>query len=97
MNWANRIKRAKANGGRFTAEDCKLANNWVTCACGEQDPRIPARHYEADSMPDDSELARFGYDFHNVVVDNKPYAAERILSRIETRAGEILVELGHTR
>ena len=40
MNWHERIARGIRHGG-FTGKDKSLAANWVTCACGNQDPRIP--------------------------------------------------------
>jgi hypothetical protein len=40
MTWNERIDRAEKLG-YFLESDGELAIRWVTCACGEQDNRIP--------------------------------------------------------
>jgi hypothetical protein len=51
-NWHERIQEAEERGG-FTGGDYDLANSWTTCACGEQDPRIP--RYGCAALPEETE------------------------------------------
>ena len=92
MNWADRIALARDTGS-FTDDDCTLAHDWVTCACGEQDPRIPRDNVERH--PHDTEIADYGFDFCNAVENNRPDDAAEILGKIETRATQILTDLGY--
>jgi len=92
MNWTQRIEAAKARDGIFTMEDRRLSSKWVTCACGEQDPRIPRRP-ELNNIPMDTELRNYGVEFCNAVYRNNPGAAAKVLGCIETRAAQILSDL----
>lgn len=89
MNWNERIEAARANGG-FTIADTELAGSWVTCACGEQDSRIPHSYY---GMPLDNKLSEYGISFCCAVVDNIFDVASELLAKIETRATQILSDL----
>jgi hypothetical protein len=96
MTWWERIEAAEARG-RFTEADELLAADWVTCACGEQDDRIP-RHgggsYRfAAGRPYDETLALLGRDFYQAVKRNNASYARRVLTRIEARSAKILAEL----
>lgn len=92
MNWHQRIAAARERG-TFLARDTKLAGDWATCACGEQDPRIP-RYAALDDSPAplDDELENLGLDFLTAVEENSFDEAESVLARIEHRATEILAE-----
>lgn len=96
LTWIERIRAAEARG-MFTQEDRNLAQSWVTCACGQQDPRIP-RHKEAGDYisigePKDAELARLGMQFAGDVEDDEIDLARITLDLIEHRAREILKAL----
>ncbi len=95
MNWHERIDAAEKRGS-FTDEDQDLANNWVTCPCGEQDPRIPRAEsaFHSCGMPLDDELADLGADFSDAVDDNDFIYCRTLLGEIEVRAAIILKEIG---
>lgn len=88
MTWHERIERAKMFGG-FTREDVDLSLNWTTCACGEQDPRIPRRK---DGTPWDDDLTIYGAMFHDFVKTNRMDLAERMLEDIERQAVKVIEE-----
>lgn len=91
MNWHERIERAR-EAGWFSNDDWRLARNYVTCACGEQDPRIPRN--ELTGQPIDDELAILGMDFYDNVTDGEIDRAGEVLAKIEIRAAEILEGMG---
>lgn len=86
--WEDRIIEARERG-HFTVEDCKLAGDWVTCACGQQDPRI-AR--DSDGAPVDKQLMNRGCDFFAAVRADDFDEAAALLDEIEKRAAEVLSE-----
>jgi hypothetical protein len=98
--WTERIEDAEIYGS-FTLVDIKAAGTWVTCACGEQDTRIPrapvnADTYEADTYeyaPLDPTLRKLGMDFYAAVGHHDTVAARRILRAIEARAAVIVAGL----
>lgn len=85
--WWEAIATARANGGDFTPEDVRRAASWVSCACGEQDPRIPRKK---DGAPVDDVLERLGCDFNAWVVAGKPDKAAEVLVSIERRVAVLL-------
>ena len=94
MTWHERIEQAKARRAAglpkdewFTTDDKNRAGDYVTCACGEQDPRIPRM---ADGQPLDAELAVTGAYFSGEVSICDIEEAERCLAQIEARAAEVL-------
>jgi hypothetical protein len=94
MKWRTRIDRAEKRG-RHTKADFICAGRWVTCACGEQDPRIPRvpKGFFEESAPSDGELRALGTQFYQAVLAND-YTEERyLLSLIERRASQILAEI----
>lgn len=88
MNWEERIKIAEACGA-FTKEDRSAADNWVTCACGEQDPRIERDWVDA---PLDPALFTLGEDFMEAVDRDDFDGARQTLRLIEARAAELIAE-----
>ena len=105
MNWFERIAAAQERG-YFTALDKDLANDWVTCACGEQDPQIP--RYKVHTLaprpgristcsrraePVDQPLFELGLAFAEHVEANDFTMASEVLAAIEQRAAEVLKEL----
>jgi len=91
MNWHDRIARAERAGG-FSIDDRALAESWVTCACGEQDPRIP-RCEEDGFAPVDEKLRCLGLMFADDVGHRNIERARRTLLLIDKRADEILKAL----
>ncbi len=92
--WERRIAEAKRRG-RFTEEDRALAAKWVTCACGEQDSRIPRRP-DSDSPlggpyePKDARLRALGNEFYLAVDIDDFRTAGAVLEKIELRAFQVL-------
>lgn len=87
MSWYRRIRQAERSGG-FSAGDRDLAADWTTCACGEQDERIP--RFKDGKRPRDKKLSDTGIDF-NAAVQTDDFARARVaLWQIENRAAEIL-------
>ena len=87
-------KRRKAAGRTpFTKDNVRLAEDWVTCACGKQDWRIPrfVRSYQNGS-PVDSEMQRWGMDFMVSVRGQDPNKAGEALAQVERRAIELIKE-----
>jgi hypothetical protein len=98
MTWWDRIAAAEARffgtdcQPAFTYEDKEAASDWVTCACGEQDARIP-REPGLSRRPADDALADLGMDFYAAVIRQDPFEARAVLVKIEHRVAEILAEL----
>ena len=91
--WGERIIKAEKRG-RFTLKDHKLAEDWQTCACGEQDNRIPRGNKGASpARPDDSRLACLGGDFYMYVSRSMVSLAANTLVKIEKRAAEVLAQV----
>lgn len=68
----------------------KLAQGWVTCACGNQCIIIP-RNY--NGVPKDEELKRLGNQFSWAVTDRKRTKALVILGWIEERSQQLINEI----
>ena len=85
--WDLRIRAAEARGS-FTEDDRRRATDWVTCACGQQDPRIP--RYESGG-PVDEQLDTFGLDFAMAVRADNMAGARSLLAKIESRARAVLM------
>jgi hypothetical protein len=92
--WWKRIELAEKRG-RFTPEDVTKASDWVTCACGRQDKRIPRHlHYTGQpTRPVDFELQKLGMCFDKAVQANNFDWARHTLLAIETRAAQVLEEV----
>lgn len=91
--WWKAIEDAKKRG-HFTGAQIAMSADWQTCACGKQDKRIPrgGNHWN-ESAPDDDALAQLGLDFCNAIESGEPFLASDILSKIETRAAQILARV----
>ena len=84
-------KRVAVGEYAFTRQERHLASQWVTCACGQLDSRIPLRDPdEPECGPKDNELARLGVQFSLEVGRHDIDAAELTLAKIDMRASEIL-------
>jgi hypothetical protein len=90
MNWHERIEAAEKRG-EFTSDDRKRAYEWVDCACGEQDKRIPRNK---DGEPMDNTLSELGAFFADAVDCDDFDAAADYLQEIEHRAAQSLAEIG---
>jgi hypothetical protein len=91
MRWDVIIKEARLRGF-FTGAQRQLASSWVTCACGEQDPRIPR---SCKGRPIDRKLIYLGNNFSIAVADNMYDLAEQVLVQIEIRSRRVLLDLGY--
>lgn len=81
-NWWKRIAAAEKRGS-FLDRDIEDSGEWVTCACGAQDPKIPR---DLDGSPIDRKLEDLGLQFCDAVADDNPKAATATLKKIEKRA-----------
>lgn len=92
-NWFVRIAEARERGV-FTDQDKLDAADWTTCACGEQDPRIPRVGNTASDLyrPEDKLFAQLGVNFYFAVNRDEFDDAEKTLHAIERRATEVLQE-----
>lgn len=88
--WSERIDEAEWRGA-FTQEDRDLSAEWVTCACGQQDPRIP--RFPRSFVPQDMVLRDLGGAFCAAVMGNEFRKARRCLVSIERRVSEVLAAL----
>ena len=86
--WGKRIIHIEETG-KMLVEWLDEAWGWQTCACGEQDERIPRNE---DGCPFDEQLRRDGVEFPLYLQSNIVEAA-RCLIRIEERAAEVLKEV----
>lgn len=82
-------KRQAAGKPAFTANEIERAGDWVTCACGKQDKRIP--RYEGE--PRDGLIRLLGYRFGHDVEMGCVNEAKRNLARIEARAAVLIAEI----
>lgn len=68
----------------------KLAQDWVTCACGNQCDIIPRND---DGDPKDWELTTLGYAFFKHIESRRIDDAKQILKAIEKRSAYLIDEL----
>jgi len=87
----NAIKRKDEGRVPFTREHDRRAMNWVTCACGQQDPRL----HDEDGRPRDPELEILACTFAGYVDEagGDPRQAMETLLEIEARAVVLLAEM----
>lgn len=83
--------RKKKGLPAFTYAHAAKAGDWQTCACGEQDPRIPRGHWGG---PLDDTLDELGMQFYRAVTTDSTNLATRTLLAIEKRAAEVLAQVG---
>ena len=83
--WGKAIIKAEIKG-EFSKHHNLMANDWPTCACGKNDPRL----MDGDDGPYDSELRELGLDFGLYIDDDDFFAAASCLLSIEKRAITLL-------
>lgn len=92
--WWKVIEAAKARKQRglqaFTPLQRARAAEWTTCACGEQDAKIPRY---TNGVPVDDPLGILACDFSQAVGIGDVKAATSLLRAIEKRAAEVLREI----
>ncbi len=93
--WTKVIERAKKRKKKglepFTDYQRDLSEEWVTCACGKQDARIPRDHLGLNrGAPLDDRLRHLGNIFCCHVTDGEVVKAGRTLKAIEHRAFQVL-------
>jgi len=66
----------------------RLAENWVTCACGNQCSALPRR---ATNEPEDYKLKHYGTEFTDAILAREVEVARFYLDAIETRSSELLI------
>lgn len=91
----------------FTREDIGKAYDWVDCACGKQDPRIPRYSQEEwlrlekthpnnnkyTNAPKDRVLFNLGMQFAEAVENDEVSVARIILDKIERRSALLLLRI----
>lgn len=87
--WARRVKFAKEKSV-FCESDRDMARHWPTCAVGEGMARLASQAKQEEFRLNRGcffarykVLSSLGYEFHNLVDADKPYAAETALTRID--------------
>lgn len=94
FDWNDFLRRAVA-GEILTNEEhldaCRLAHDWVTCACGNQCASIPRSN--GSGMPEDEELSNLGALFYSLIDDMEWDCAISTLSSIESRSAELLAQM----
>ena len=95
-HWGDIIIRAEKRG-MFTTEELAQAAHWQTCACGQQDSRIPRWDEDMTTgggvtagAPVDVELATLGEAFYQSVFHHDFTEAAKTLVQIEARAEVVL-------
>ncbi len=91
-HWGERIIAAEDAGRTVpTQEELRDSAEWMTCACGMQDPRIPR---DKEGRPNDTELRELGGQFYGCWFEPTEFVkAAQTLIAIEKRAGEVLAEV----
>lgn len=96
FNWNWFLLKARMGLYPFGApEAVKIrAQDWVTCACGNQCAAIP-RHDEECllGVPCDHDLKMHGIDFFQAVSAREWKTAMKVLKAIEKRSAELLAAL----
>lgn len=87
--WWKVINRAIKNEEEFTEVEKLRSSVWISCACGEQDDRIPRSR---EGEPLDKTLQSFGLDFYDAVGMNDPKEAMNVLIKIEHRAAIVIAK-----
>ena len=93
--WGIRIVESEGNTF-FSLVDRFESDDWITCACGEQDPRL---HRKRDTnigikdSPLDNKLYKYGMDFTDAVHADNFLEAAQILVKIEERAAQLLSKM----
>ena len=83
-------KAAGKPGPYFIQRQMDKANDWVTCACGKQDPRIPRKSWLRSFAPEDDRLRVLGLLFAEYLDIDNPEGALKCLEKIERRSAKIL-------
>lgn len=68
----------------------RLADNWVTCACGNQCDIIPKRY---DGAPVDRLLRFYGVEFFIYIRGEDKNSAIEVLKKIEERSAILIKEI----
>ena len=68
----------------------ELAQEWVTCACGNQCSIIPR---DSIGAPIDEGLADLGVDFSDHIIQRNVELSKETLLKIEKRSAELILEL----
>tara|TARA_R110000782_G_scaffold21033_5_gene56745 strand:+ start:2039 stop:2353 length:315 start_codon:yes stop_codon:yes gene_type:complete len=80
--WGERIIDSEYRG-KFSRVDIKRANNWETCAIGENTSDVKVSE---DGEPDDKDLTDLGNEFHTAVWMQDFLEAASLLVQIEKAA-----------
>lgn len=95
-NWRDVIEEARKRGG-FTDAEKDRAADWLSCACGRLDPRIPKWKTDGKvalaGAPKDPSLRALGVDFSVNVYYSYFGEASSTLDLIEKRERVLLAEL----
>jgi hypothetical protein len=90
MNWNEFLNKTEYTEAMLQTA-YNLASDWVTCACGKQDKRIP--RYQ-DGKPRDIELCLYGIQFNRLIA--KMYYRPLHFAEAKQSAKEIKQRLTYT-
>ena len=102
IDWYKELKEVKPDTNRL-CDLSAMADNWITCACGNACKVIP-RNFKENDRPDDPELANLGIDFAHYLTlmdqedEEKEFeqyraAAIKVLDQIEARSATLVNEI----
>jgi hypothetical protein len=105
INWTEELEDPPVRDGQRYNALRAAAFSWVTCACGQQDERIPrieTPDEESDfalpmGAPKDKVLRELGNFFYDAVRDSHWSEAKRLLAQIETRTETLIKEFHETK
>jgi hypothetical protein len=90
FDWNKFLENPPEKGSEEHLDACDLAEDWVTCACGNLCDIIPRSTL---GRPLDDKLESLGIDFNNSVQDARYDVGKETLAKIEKRSEEIIKEL----
>lgn len=89
FNWNEFLNKENISEEEWIEAE-ELAENWVTCACGNQCDVIPRDYF---GEPKDWELFELGHNFAKVIESKNISSAKEILKGIEERSAYLINEL----
>ena len=82
MNWDARLTRAEERG-EFSPKDKRLAQQWTTCAVGENRGRYDESPSQMEATPRADGLDSLGCTFYGAISRDNIFAARAIYDRIQ--------------
>lgn len=93
FNWNKFLNQEEINENEWLNAE-SLAENWVTCACGNQCDVIPRDEY---GMPLDYDLIHIGLLFYYDIQERNNKGAKIRLADIEKRSAQLIKEINQSK